>query len=77
MTAHITRIDTYITTSLQCATFYRGTRPPRTYVRPTILSLMRLCNVASKETRHGRGRLHPQVTGWSFDRLDNTQSKEQ
>ena len=38
----LTRIDTYLTTSLQAVTFYRGTRKPHTVLDPTVSSALRL-----------------------------------
>ena len=76
MTLHITRIDTYIRTSMRAVTFYRGNVSLRTYINPSFPSLLRLTGVASAEALRGRARLHPNVTGWTLDRLDTRQPEE-
>jgi len=72
----LTRIDTYLTTSLQAVTFYRGTRKPHTVLDPTLSSVLRLTHQVVKELHNHRARLHPCVTGWTLDLLDTEPVKE-
>jgi len=72
---HITRLDGYFTNTVQAVTFYRGSRTPKAYFRPSLASMERLFRVITHRRLYGYLRLHPNVTGWKIDLVPNAHAE--